>query len=84
MAKSDTIETPNRVQVPCPTCESIVEALPPENPSFPFCGDRCKMIDLGRWLNGEYAIDPSTGKLDHIDPDEAVDVTEDFERMRRG
>lgn len=23
---------------------------------LPFCSDRCKLIDLGRWLNGEFAI----------------------------
>lgn len=23
---------------------------------LPFCGERCKLLDLGRWLNNEYAI----------------------------
>ena len=23
---------------------------------FPFCSDRCQMIDLGRWLGEEYRI----------------------------
>ncbi len=23
---------------------------------FPFCSDRCKTIDLGKWLNEEYCI----------------------------
>ena len=34
------------------------------------------MVDLGRWMNGEYAVDMATGKLDTIDPNEAEDVTE--------
>jgi hypothetical protein len=34
------------------------------------------MVDLGRWMNGEYAVDLATGKLDLIDPNEAEDVTE--------
>jgi hypothetical protein len=34
------------------------------------------MVDLGRWMNGEYAVDLETGKLDIIDPNEAEDVTE--------
>jgi len=25
-------------------------------PFRPFCSDRCRKIDLGRWLNGAYAI----------------------------
>jgi uncharacterized protein len=23
---------------------------------FPFCSERCKLIDLGRWLSGKYQI----------------------------
>jgi len=23
---------------------------------YPFCGERCKLIDLGRWLDGKYQI----------------------------
>ena len=25
-------------------------------PTFPFCSARCKTIDLGRWLGGQYGI----------------------------
>lgn len=25
-------------------------------PGFPFCSPRCKLIDLGKWLNEEYRI----------------------------
>ena len=25
-------------------------------PSFPFCSERCRLIDLGRWVDGRYAI----------------------------
>jgi uncharacterized protein len=25
-------------------------------PSFPFCSGRCKLIDLGRWIDGSYAL----------------------------
>jgi len=27
-----------------------------EWPFFPFCGQRCKTIDLGRWLKEVYAV----------------------------
>ncbi len=37
----------------CPTCKQSVEA----GARFrPFCCERCKLIDLGRWLDGSYAI----------------------------
>jgi hypothetical protein len=43
----------------CPICKKPVTgpndpASP--NPFFPFCSDRCKLIDLGRWLDGKYQI----------------------------
>lgn len=39
----------------CPSCRRAV-LLRPENPCFPFCSERCRAIDLGRWLGGEYRI----------------------------
>jgi hypothetical protein len=27
-----------------------------ENPSYPFCSPACKLVDLGRWLDGRYRI----------------------------
>jgi hypothetical protein len=27
-----------------------------DNRAFPFCSERCKNIDLARWLNEEYRI----------------------------
>ncbi|MFT4705454.1 MAG: endogenous inhibitor of DNA gyrase (YacG/DUF329 family) [Bradymonadia bacterium] len=60
----------------CSTCKGPVD-MPPGNLAFPFCGQRCKMVDLGRWMEGEYALDPATGKLDVIDPDKAEEVSLD-------
>jgi hypothetical protein len=31
-------------------------APPPRPPWAPFCSERCKMVDLGRWLRGDNAI----------------------------
>lgn len=36
---------------PCPICSKpLVERF------RPFCSKRCADVDLGRWLNGSYAI----------------------------
>jgi endogenous inhibitor of DNA gyrase (YacG/DUF329 family) len=48
------------VTVPCPTCGAPV-ALPASAsksvPSdFPFCSERCKLVDLGRWADGTYKV----------------------------
>jgi uncharacterized protein len=37
----------------CPICRKPV---PADAETFPFCGKQCKLIDLGRWLKGDYAI----------------------------
>ncbi len=26
-------------------------------PLYPFCRERCRLVDLGKWLRGEYVID---------------------------
>ncbi len=44
--------------VRCPICKKPVSEPPaPDAPTtFPFCTERCKLIDLGRWLDGKYQI----------------------------
>ena len=39
----------------CPTCQGLV---PPrsEAVAYPFCSERCQLADLGKWLDGDYAI----------------------------
>lgn len=26
------------------------------NPAFPFCSERCRLLDLGKWFDGQYRI----------------------------
>jgi endogenous inhibitor of DNA gyrase (YacG/DUF329 family) len=45
------------IQGKCPICgKPFAIATLDDLPSFPFCSDRCKLIDLGRWIDGDYAI----------------------------
>ena len=41
----------------CPTCKKdfFVEQKE-EAPFRPFCSKRCKLVDLGRWLDGTYSV----------------------------
>lgn len=57
----------------CPTCGETA-AAPKRNAHFPFCAERCKLVDLGRWMAGHYALDPASGRLDVIDPDQAEEI----------
>lgn len=47
----------------CPICDKVPQPHP-DNPSFPFCSRRCKMVDLGNWFAEGYSlsrpIDPET------------------------
>jgi len=41
----------------CPICKKRLSYEPGEiPPHFPFCSKRCKLIDLGHWLDGDYTI----------------------------
>jgi endogenous inhibitor of DNA gyrase (YacG/DUF329 family) len=39
----------------CPVCKK--EAKWDDNPFRPFCSERCRLIDLGKWALGEYRIE---------------------------
>jgi uncharacterized protein len=41
------------ISLRCPTCHKIVLRSEPE---FPFCSERCRLIDLGKWASGGYVI----------------------------
>jgi endogenous inhibitor of DNA gyrase (YacG/DUF329 family) len=51
----------------CPTCDK--EATWQDNPHRPFCSERCKLVDLGKWVNDEYRVPgreiPSEGKSEN-------------------
>ena len=59
----------------CPTCQKPfeIERLA-DLASFPFCTDRCKLVDLGRWIDGVHAIPgPEVRTEPEPDPDEVGD-----------
>lgn len=59
----------------CPICEKETDEK-----YRPFCSKRCADVDLGKWLNGSYAV-PST---DPDDAEEAIDALEqELERRAR-
>ncbi len=58
----------------CPVCKKIIDAGSErrcrEGSFFPFCSQRCKLIDLGRWLDAEYKIVSKPGDEDVADTGE--------------
>jgi endogenous inhibitor of DNA gyrase (YacG/DUF329 family) len=55
--------------VDCPTCKRRSE-FSPANRWRPFCSERCKMIDLGVWATGGYAIPGDAPDPDTLPPDD--------------
>jgi endogenous inhibitor of DNA gyrase (YacG/DUF329 family) len=50
----------------CPTCDMLAE--PGVSDKFlPFCSDRCRLIDLGRWFNEEHQLPCDTQDGDSAD-----------------
>ncbi|MFW2177088.1 MULTISPECIES: DNA gyrase inhibitor YacG [unclassified Moraxella] len=47
-------QTPNIKTYPCPQCGK--PTVWQDNPSKPFCSERCKLIDLGAWASEDYKI----------------------------
>ncbi len=42
--------------IKCPECGKATE-YSSVNEYRPFCSERCKLIDLGEWIEGKYSID---------------------------
>jgi endogenous inhibitor of DNA gyrase (YacG/DUF329 family) len=41
------------IKLRCPICKKTVKYA---DPDFPFCSDRCRSVDLGKWATGAYVI----------------------------
>ena len=59
----------------CPICKRQVDENERNRPdsTFPFCSERCKLIDLGRWLSDKYQI-PLSRDQDKEAPPAADDL----------
>ena len=57
---------PKSTRLACPICGKENDYFAP--PLGPFCSDRCKLIDLGRWLGGKYQIPVAEEDVDDTAP----------------
>jgi endogenous inhibitor of DNA gyrase (YacG/DUF329 family) len=56
------------IQGRCPICSKTFQVGRIEDlPTFPFCSERCRLIDLGRWIDESYTI---PGPPAVFDPDQ--------------
>jgi len=56
----------------CPICEKVIPSISSTDDGkrrinaayFPFCSERCRLIDLGSWLDGDYSIPVDVQSVD--------------------
>lgn len=62
----------------CDVCERELPARD-QNPWHPFCSERCKLVDLGRWLGEAYVIEgpPSPTEMPSVPEEVPTDDDED-------
>jgi uncharacterized protein len=64
------------IKLQCPICRKPVKAADAE---FPFCSNRCRTIDLGKWASGAYVIPSQTADAeDHIRENQPEDTNDDL------
>jgi len=63
------------VKLHCPICKKPVKSTAPD---FPFCSERCRTIDLGKWASGGYVVSsPVTDAEEPIREENAEDRDRD-------
>ncbi len=65
----------------CPTCKRALTAGAAGHPYRPFCSERCRLVDLGAWLDGTHRI---SSPLAHEELDQGTGAgSDDDEPPRR-
>lgn len=65
--------TKRTIKLRCPICKKAVKS---GGADFPFCSDRCRLIDLGKWSSGGYVISSPVSDAEEL----IQDMPEDPER----
>ena len=58
------------IETRCPICDGPMRGERSDLRHLPFCSDRCRRIDLGRWLGEKYRI---PGPDSSVPPEDADD-----------
>jgi hypothetical protein len=56
------------MKIRCPHCNEMTTWE--ENPYRPFCSERCKLLDLGAWADGEYRVPGAPVPADSAEDDD--------------
>jgi hypothetical protein len=54
-----------KAKLKCPACKQPVVRT---SEDFPFCSERCRLLDLGKWASGQYVVSsPVTDISDELE-----------------
>ncbi len=66
----------------CPACGREFEFTDvSDSPDFPFCSERCRLVDLDKWFDGDYKI---TTDIADITPDDRAESPIDGQKGPTG
>ncbi|HEX3821875.1 MAG TPA: DNA gyrase inhibitor YacG [Candidatus Sulfotelmatobacter sp.] len=51
------------IKLRCPICKKPAKST---DADFPFCSERCRTIDLGKWAAGDYVISSPVTDADEL------------------
>lgn len=63
-----------KIGLKCPTCKQPVGRTAEE---FPFCSERCRLIDLGKWASGQYVVSSPMQDTDDAEIQNLRDTTDE-------
>ena len=63
-SQADRNDTSRSARKQCRSCGKPVDR---SDPSYPFCSDRCRLVDLGAWFNESYRVTRPADEVDEID-----------------
>ena len=51
----------------CPICKrTVLSTIGETGEDFPFCSERCRLIDLGNWASGSYKVSAPLSDMEEI------------------
>jgi endogenous inhibitor of DNA gyrase (YacG/DUF329 family) len=59
------------IKLRCPICKKPVKSA---DADFPFCRERCRLIDLGKWASGAYVIPSPVTDAEEAVPQDSPDL----------
>ncbi len=57
-------------KITCPICKK--EIAWNDNPFRPFCSERCRLLDLGKWADASYRIPGEKKDATDVDEDKKI------------